>query len=201
VIQRVSDNPIFDAAPLLGFEVGPFPSQQARYVFWRRDAAFHDWQELGQVREIRIAGGNSRYQTPPPSGYELKTGAWFRCREDFQRFLALSRQRGTLRMNADYTMHRDYSRPENQQVIVKVNRRYAEFDNVTVLAIKDQTFDNDGGVRCEVTYRRPYVAPPIVEPIPWPDPSPDPVPDPGFGFGEFFFGEDVFGEGYPGVES
>lgn len=184
-----SDNPIFHYRTRLGFEIGPHASQQVHFVFWRKETAPHDWQLRDSLVDLRIPGGAPIYQDMEDNEWELETGAWFRGRADYRKFLALSRFPGLLRMNADYTVHRDDSRPLDRQVVPILGRRYAEFDSVTVHGITDQSVDNDGGVRCQVVYRRPYVAQPVIEPQPYPE-APWPYT---FGFGEGPFGLEPFG--------
>jgi hypothetical protein len=150
--QRVSDNPIFDAMPWLGFGN---EATFVRFVFWRSDRSFHDWQESRRINKFEIPGGRNVYQRTAAGPLTLETGAWFRSATDYQTFLALSEWPGFLRMNADYTMHRDLSLPHAEQVRTIQGKRYAVFQNVMVMGVTDQTFDNDGGVRCQVTYERP----------------------------------------------
>lgn len=192
--QRVSDNPVFLNMPYLGFEIGTSPYEKVHYVFWRKAAAFDDWQEARRLVTFDLPGGSTRYQDMGNGDWELKTGAWFRSAADYQRFLAISRQPGVLRMNADYTMHRDLGRDLQNQVKVIVGRRYAEFDNVRVLDVTNQSFDNDGGVRCEVVYRRPYVAPTIPTAPTWPEP---PIPAFAWPYGSGDYGDGPYGYGEP----
>lgn len=161
---RTSQDPIFQRMPSLGFEIGSNPEDKVHFVFWRRDPAYDDWQDIRRIVDFDMANGRIVAQNMRNGEYELTTGAWFRSMADYQRFLTLSQTRGTLRMNADFTMHRDLSRTLARRVTHILERAYAEFDNVRVTDIRDQTFDNDGGVRCMVTYRRPYVAPDEVTP-------------------------------------
>lgn len=152
MMPRVSDNPIFAYGPLLGFYAD---GEQARFIFWRKEAAPPDWQGGRDLVANRVYGGRrTLYQDIGADPLRLKTGAWFQSKADFQRFKRLSASVGQLWMNADYTAHRDLSRSPAEQVIHRLGMHYAIFDNVVVTAITDETLDNDGGVRCKVQFER-----------------------------------------------
>lgn len=162
--MRISNHPAFNRRPFLGFEVGTDPAEKVSYIHWRYDPGYDDWQEERRMPGFEMANGRTTYQNLQNGDMVLTTGAWFRSWADYQRFLALSQQRGMLRMDADFTMHRDYSRAHTERVKVLAGRAYAEFDNVRITEVVDQTFDNDGGVRCMVTYTRPWVLPDGIAP-------------------------------------
>jgi len=148
---RESHDISFDRFPHLGFEVGDDPVQKVHFVFWRASAAPDDWQEVRRVNAFPIpnaADGRTIYQHQRNAPQTLETGLWFRSRNDFQRFLAMGTYPGMLRMNRMYTMH------EPDRTVTLLGRTYAEFDNVRVMDITRQTFDNDGGVRCQALFTR-----------------------------------------------
>jgi hypothetical protein len=151
---KVSTNPIFARRPFLGFgsahDVTDIDwNPESRFVFWRDRQAFTDWQVDPVIAKHRIPHGNRTvYQNIGQGPSTLETGLWFRSRIDYQAFLSIAGTAGVLRMNRDYTMH------EPDAIVTRFGHQYADFHNVVVTKISRQTFDNDGGVRCEVTFER-----------------------------------------------
>jgi hypothetical protein len=147
--DRVSDDITFDRFPHIGFEIGDSPDDKVRFAFWRRDSAPDDWQVTKRVitNPVVLSGRNHR-QHLPDGPLVLDTGLWFRSGADYRQFLAIAGTTGTLRMNRSRTMH------QPDRTVTLLGRTYAEFDNVTVMEINAQSFDNDGGVRCHVLFHR-----------------------------------------------
>jgi hypothetical protein len=151
---KVSSNPIFNRRPFIGFgsahDVTDIDwNPESRFVLWRYDAAFTDWQVETSIAKLRIPHSNSTvYQNGGQEPATLETGLWFRSRIDYQVFRSGANSVGVLRMDRDFTMHAP------DAVVTRFGHSYADFHNVVVTEITDQTFDNDGGVRCQVTFER-----------------------------------------------
>lgn len=151
---KVSTDPVFNYRPFLGFgsphdvaDRGWDP--EVRFVLGRDAAAYVDWQEDEHIVEQDIPHGERTIFQDTGSGpMTLDTAVLFRSRIDFQVFRSIRRSVGVLRMNYHFTMH------EPDAIVTRFGHLYADFHNVVVKSITNQTFRNDGSVRCDVLFKR-----------------------------------------------
>jgi hypothetical protein len=136
--------------PHQGFATGDEPGEKLHFAFWwGKSESPPDWQVSLRNRELAIANSDSVIlQRTGTDAMKLDIGCWFRNRNDFTIFLAMSRLSGTLWRLRRFTMHEpDEERSRAEGV-------YALFNDVNITKISNQSFDNDGGVRCRVTFTR-----------------------------------------------
>lgn len=119
------------------------------FVMIRSNAQPNDWQGGRKLVQDDIPGsGRVLTQDLGPQPLTLATGLVFANRAMFQRFWQVQNQTGTLRMNADWTMHE----PDRTTHFHGVD--YAEFDNVIITSVSGLTFDLAKRPQCDVVFQR-----------------------------------------------
>ena len=139
---------MFDDYPFLGFETGAAPAQRCTFIFTRTDAKPPDWTGDRTISGDRVPGSNRTLSMD--MGAEpltLTTGLMFVDAAMYQRFRAMRKTAGTLRMNAGYTMWPG-------RTVQIIDRLYTEFDAVLIVSIADPTFDLAKHVHCTAVFQR-----------------------------------------------
>jgi hypothetical protein len=176
-------------SPFTGF--GDDPNWSIKFRLKRLNGQFAQWQSPPRRTLLRIHHSNDTVRQR--HGRDPWTVTWrlaFDHQGDWERLDALVDHAATLRYRAGLTPNLD------GQVEALGGVQYLVLPNTTLDDLTDPVMDIGGGYEARATFSRTYVAPTFPEPPPWPAP-PHPIPHP-YGFGDWFFGDEPFGEGFPG---